>query len=144
MAKQDVIKWFKERIYEKIDLSTYFFESDIEDFKDLKQKKFIKKAYNNDKFKALEWANLLNKQEQKYIKHLIGNYTCDSMRYFIRFLEEGEVSSGIGRINFDLIAVNDMTDEKIKLISSDENDDIYNDFEGLVLDKCVETEEDNN
>jgi epoxyqueuosine reductase QueG len=36
----------------------------------------------------------------------------------------------------DLVAVNHMTDEKRKLISSDEN--IDNDLEGLVLDKCIE------
>jgi len=144
MAKQDVIKWFKERIYENIDLGEYFYKSDLIAMNAEKKKKLRKKTCSKDIFEALEWANSLNKQEQKHIKHLIENYTCDSMRYFIRFLEEGEVSSGIGRINFDLIAVNDMTDEKIKLISSDENDDIYNDFEGLVLDKCVETEEDNN
>jgi len=95
-------------------------------------------------YKALDWVNSLNEQEQENIEILIKNYTCDTCRYFFRLLEEGEVSYDIGRINFELKAINDTTGKETILISSDENNDIDNDFEGLILDKCIETEEDNN
>jgi len=142
--KENDIKWFIDRIYENINLSEYFFKSDIQKIKDEKGKKRLKKMYPIKSYKALDWVNSLNEQEQENIEILIKNYTCDTCRYFFRLLEEGEVSYDIGRINFELKAINDTTGKETILISADENDDIDNDFEGLVLDKCIETEEDNN
>jgi len=135
---KNIVQWFKDRIYENIDLSAYFFKSDVDDFKDIKQKKFMKKSYSERRFNALQWASSLSQEEQENIKVLIENYTCDACRYFFRFLEEGEVSYDIGRINFELKAINDTTNEETVLISADENENINNDFEGLILDKCIE------
>ena len=42
--KENDIKWFIDRIYENINLSEYFFKSDIQKIKDEKGKKDLKKC----------------------------------------------------------------------------------------------------
>jgi hypothetical protein len=131
-----VLDWFRFILKNEIGGAVRFLDYDIEDMKDEKQKKYFKDRYSPEICSATTWMSELAENEQLYMKRLLQLYTSDAFHFFFKRLEEGENSGDIGRINFELKAINDVTNEEVILISSDENDKIYNDFQGWILDNC--------
>jgi len=141
---QEVLEWFQDLLKDKIEGGSNFYKDDFSYILNEKKKKLIFDSYGKKIANALEDISKLSRENQKNIELLIQLYTSEAFRYFFRLLEDGEVSDNIGRINFKLTAVNDTTGEETLLISADEKDEIDNDFQGWILDNCIETEEDNN
>ncbi len=134
-----VLEFFKEVLRVEINSAVYFYKSDIKGMSDEKRRKFKKKAYSEEQYKALEWIVTLKEKEQKNIETLLQFYTSDSFRYFFKRLEEGENIEQGERINFDLTAVNEKTGEKTKLISATpDEDNIDNNFQEWIMENCNE------
>ena len=139
---EKVLKWFQSLLKDEINEGNNFYKDNLLYILDAKKKKLIYDSYGYKIGNAMENISKLPKDNQEDIEIVMQHYTSEAFRYFFRRLEEGEASGDIGRINFELKAINDTTGEETLLISADENDDIDNDFQGWILDNCSGLEED--
>jgi len=135
---QEVLDFFREVLKEEIGSAIYFFNSDMDDMNNEKQKKFIKSTYSKNQYEAVEWASSLEKKVQEKLKILFQFYTSDAFRYFFRRLEEGENIKQGERINFELTAINENTGQRTKLISANPDDNIDNNFQEWIMENCSE------
>jgi hypothetical protein len=132
------LDFFREVMQIEINSGVRFFNYNLEDIADEKQKKFLQKAYANSSYKynALLWAYSLNNLEKEHLKVLLQLYTSESFRYFFRRLEEGENNDDGQRMTFRLTMINEETKEETTLIDGTEDSTLDNNFQEWILENC--------
>jgi len=134
--KEHIEVWFKELIKNEIEDGVKYYKSNLSYILDAKKKKLISDSYGNKIADALQDVSELSSESKRNIELLLSLYLSETCASIFGKFEDGEISDDIGRINFNLTAVNDTTGEETTLISADENDDTDNDFQGWILDNC--------
>jgi hypothetical protein len=133
---QKSLDFFREMLKIEVNETVEFFDYDMEDMADEKQKKYFKDRYHQEICNAIKWAFILNDEEKINFKRLVQLYTSKSFRYFFRRLEEGENNDDGQHMAFKLTMINEETKEETLLIDSTEDSQLDNDFQEWILENC--------
>lgn len=133
---QKNLDFFREVMQIEINAGVRFFNYDMSDMADDKQKKYFKDRYPQEICSAIAWAFTLSDEEKVNFKRLIQLYTSESFRYFFRRLEEGENNDDGQRMTFKLTMINEETKEETTLIDGTEESQLDNNFQEWILENC--------
>lgn len=134
---KEVVNFFRKIIKIEIDGNAKTVLSDIDNITEGNDPSdVLRKDYPN-RYKLLDSA--IESHQVDALLELIQDGAMFGFYYFFKHLEEGENIAIGERINFELTAVNEETGQRTKLISANPDEDgVYNDFQGWILDNCSE------
>ena len=134
-----IISFFKEVVKTEINGGVWMLTKRLERLKNNHKSITALKKWDKQKYDDLVKISHMNTEDIELINRLIQDSISTSFSYFFKRLEEGENIEMGERINFDLIAVNENTGQKTKLISATaDEDNIDNNFQEWIMDNCSE------
>ena len=133
---KEVIDFFKEVIKVEINGGVWILNKRLERLATNHKSISALEKWDKQKYDDLVKISQMDKENRDLINRLVQDSVSTAFVYFFKRLEEGENIEMGERINFDLVAVNKNTGQRTKLISSDENEQRYNDFQDWILDNC--------
>jgi hypothetical protein len=134
----EVLEFFREVLKYEID---YWTDSSFnyinEDIKNNTKSARSMQKRNEIGYNDLVFLSQFEEEDKNKIRRLVYESISSAFIYFFRRLEEGENIEQGERINFELVAVNEKTGQRTKLISATPDEDgIENDFQEWILDNC--------
>ena len=134
-----ILEFFKEVLKVEIDDGIKILSDELKGAIDNDKPFQTLKKWNKQQYDDLSLISKLDENIQSAMYRLFQDNISSAFRYFFKRLEEGENIEMGERINFDLVAVNENTGEKTKLISATpDEDDIDNNFQEWIMENCSE------
>ena len=134
-----ILEFFKEVLKVEIDGGVWTLNKRLERIKTNHKSVNALKKWNKQQYDDLLEICKMDKNNINLFNRVIQDSVSTAFEYFFKRLEEGENIEMGERINFDLVAVNENTGEKTKLISATpDEDDIDNNFQEWIMENCSE------